>query len=109
MHLLINLQLSYKYFLEVVYKDISNENIYLEIYAYGRKYIRFGKIDSIDDNKWKTTKIEIPTDLLIFSEGTDYNYQSLHIQQLLTLYKMTGEDIFREYAVFFENYYKAVK
>lgn len=105
----INFQPLTKYFIDIVYKDISSEPIFLEIYADGRKYIRFGKLDSRSDNKWKTIKIEIPSDLLRFIKGTGYIYHLLHIQQLLILYEITGEDIFKEYATSFDNYYNAVK
>lgn len=104
----INFQPFTKYFIDIIYKDVSTEPIFLEIYADGRKYIRFGKLDNIDDKQWKTIEIEIPSDLLRFIKGTGFNYHSLHIQQLSKLYEITGEDVFKQYAIFFDNYYKAV-
>jgi len=105
----INFQPFAKYFIDIIFKDISNEPIFLEMYANGRKYIRLDELEGIGDNRWKTIKIEIPSDLLRFIKGTGYNYHLLHIQQLLTLYEITGENIFKEHAISFDNYYKAVK
>lgn len=42
---LVDLQPSNTYCLEITYKDVTNEPVYIEMYADGIKYIRFAKVE----------------------------------------------------------------
>ena len=104
----IDIQPTYKYFLEVSYKDTTKEPVYLEAYVKGVKYIRFSKLESVGDGKWKTAVVELPRQLLVMmNNGANLKYHHLHIQQLQALFKMTGIGIFRDYAKLFDVYYQA--
>lgn len=105
----IDLEPSYKYFLEIFYKDTVNEPVYLEAYAEGVKYIRFGELESVGDGEWKTTIVELPLGLLtMMKKGASSSYHRLHIQQLQTLFGMTSTEIFKDYAQLFDTYYEAI-
>jgi len=102
---LISCKPSCKYYLEITYKDITREPVYLEMYAKGVKYIRLDKLECINDGMWKT--VQVPSNLFILKEAATTNYHKLHIEQLNILYKITKEDIFNVYAQTFEKYYKS--
>jgi len=105
----IDLEFSSKYFLKIFYKDTVNEPVYLEASVPGVKYIRFGKLESVGDGVWRTTVTEIPLDLLIImKEGASSRYHQWHIQQLQTLFEMTGSKIFKNYASLFDTYFEDV-
>lgn len=104
----IDLDPSYKYFLEVFYKDTGNEPIYLEAYVEGVKYLRLSELESVGDGKWKTTSVDLPLSLLtLMKKGASSSYHRWHIQQLQTLFEMTGAEIFKDYAQLFDIYQEA--
>ena len=104
---LISCKPSCKYYLEITYKDITRESVYLEMYVEGVKYIRLDKLECINDGMWETVQVEVPSNLFILKEAATTNYHKLHIEQLNILYKITKEDIFNVYAQTFKKYYKS--
>ncbi|GAI90109.1 unnamed protein product, partial [marine sediment metagenome] len=101
---LVDFQLLNTYYLEITYKDTASDPVYIEI---GPKYVRFAQLEKEADDSWKTLKVHIPIDLLIFQKGTSLQYHEWHIKQLQVLYQITGETIFKDYAQIFNNYYEA--
>lgn len=91
-----------RYYLKVVYKDVSTEPVYVEIFR-GR-YFRIGQLEKNDDGTWKIAKIEIPNHLLTARCGTSKNYHLIHIEQLQALHKITGKKTFLEFAEKFVSY-----
>lgn len=105
---IINLQPSYKYSLEITYKDITNEPVYVELYADGVKYVRFADLQSIGDGAWKTVTVKLPFDLLLLKKGASTKYHEWHIRQLDALSDIIMEKVFKDYAEYFAVYLKAV-
>jgi hypothetical protein len=105
---LVDLRPSNAYLLEISYKDLAAEPVYLEMYADGVKYIRFAVLRSDGDGTWKAAKIEIPWDLMVFKRGTSLKYHRWHILQLKFLYEVTSKELFSRYAQRYEHYLKAV-
>lgn len=99
---------SISYCLEIEYKDVTTEPLYVELYAKGVKYIRFAKIKGAGDGTWKKMMIEIPQGLLLFTRGTSVKYHRWHIKQLKLLYEITDITLFKKYAQTFREYENAV-
>lgn len=102
LYLRISAEPDLRYYLEVVYKDVSTEPVYVEIFR-GR-YFRIGQLEKNDDGTWKIAKIEIPYHLLTARRGTSKKYHLIHIEQLQALHKITGKKSFLEFAEKFVSY-----
>jgi len=97
------------YYLDVTYKDISKEPIYVEMWVGIWGYVRFGKLISNGDGAWKTVTLEIPQQLMMSREATSFTYHRLHIKQLKALHEITNEHVFQKYARIFDEYYRLVR
>lgn len=98
----ITVEPNLRYYLEVVYKDVSTEPVYVEVFR-GR-YVRIGELDKENDQKWKITKIEVPHKLLAVRHGASRRYHVWHIEQLQIVHRITGKKVFLEFAEKFVSY-----
>lgn len=105
---IIDFQPSYRYSLQITYKDMTKEPVYVELYANGIKYVRFAELRGISDEAWKTISVELPFELLLLTKGAPTQYHEWHVQQLKFLAEMTREGIFKDYAETFAAYLKAM-
>jgi len=105
---ILNLLPHFKYFLEITYKDVTIEPLFVELYADGLKYIRFASLENTGNGAWKTATVDIPFDLLLLKKGASAEYHRLHVQQLKVLSRITGVKVFNKYAELFAMYLKAV-
>jgi hypothetical protein len=78
---------------EIYYKDITTEEIHLEIYD-GERYHRIGTIEGLNDGKWKSEEFTFPSEWLHFGGRLAKSYHNLVVRQLKGLYNITGDPFF---------------
>ena len=96
---------SAKYYMDICYKDISTEVLYVDVYVVGNvNYTRLGEMQAGNSGEWRTGRIEVPISVLAQGHGATGKEHRLHIEQLEALHMLTGKDVFSEYALKFDGY-----
>lgn len=79
--------------IQVHYKDVTHENMYLEIYD-GQKYHQIGVIEGKGNGKWKIDKFIFPSTWLHFGGRLSQGYHNLVVKQLKGLYNIIDDEFF---------------
>ena len=111
--LLFPIDPSEDYYLDITYKDLSDETVYVEAllvrgWPYNKKFFELGEMPANSSGEWLTSRVEIPSNVLSLGCATSVKYHRLHIEQIEVLYSITEKDIFQDYASIFKDYLKEV-
>lgn len=61
--------------LEVSYKDVSDEPVYIEVFDQRQlKYLRLGSLDNLNDGKWKKSIFDVPLTVNPSPEGLIFHF-----------------------------------